>query len=284
MSGYIDGACDIGPIFKGGGAPRADTCYSGKISYLGGHQFDTSTPLATGSTSMGTRLFLNALFEADCVTVDGQPDVALDLTPIVVAAQQVPVDAELLASYTNLTKGAALDAMLVERVAAGVSVVSADSGGAVTPAAATWTVGSISGIPARPGDPSTSGSRGATLRFDAFGDHVITLELTYTVGTSMLTKTQPFTVSVLLDSDGDGVPDDRDPAPNDPNACGDPEGDGCDDCASGHYDPANDGCEGGQPPGDTGCCSADDGPVRAGALGLLALGLVMRGRRGRRRP
>ncbi|MGE0404574.1 MAG: hypothetical protein AB7T06_48135 [Kofleriaceae bacterium] len=63
MSGYLDGCNDI--ILKGG-APRA-SC-GGKISYLGGHQYQTSVPLASGSQSQGTRLFLNALFEADCVT------------------------------------------------------------------------------------------------------------------------------------------------------------------------------------------------------------------------
>jgi hypothetical protein len=63
MSGYLDGCNDI--ILKGGG-PRA-SC-GGKISYLGGHQYQTTVPLASGSQSQGTRLFLNALFEADCVT------------------------------------------------------------------------------------------------------------------------------------------------------------------------------------------------------------------------
>jgi hypothetical protein len=61
MSGYLDGCNDI--ILKGPGA----AC-GGKISYLGGHQYQTTVPLASGSQSQGTRLFLNALFEADCVT------------------------------------------------------------------------------------------------------------------------------------------------------------------------------------------------------------------------
>ncbi len=65
MSGYLDGCDDI--IRKGdrGGDRRA--C-GGKISYLGGHQYRTDVPLTSGSQSQGARLFLNALFEAECVS------------------------------------------------------------------------------------------------------------------------------------------------------------------------------------------------------------------------
>lgn len=64
MTGFLDGACDIGPILK----PGARAACNGKISYLGGHQYKTDVPLVSGSQSQGARLFLNALFEADCVT------------------------------------------------------------------------------------------------------------------------------------------------------------------------------------------------------------------------
>lgn len=64
MSGYLDGCDDV--IFKDTTRHHA-TC-GGKISYLGGHQYRTDVPLTSGSDSQGTRMFLNALFEADCVT------------------------------------------------------------------------------------------------------------------------------------------------------------------------------------------------------------------------
>jgi uncharacterized protein (TIGR03382 family) len=69
MSGYLDGCGDIILLTDEHpqGRPRAASC-GGKISYLGGHQFSTNVPLTSGSSSQGTRLFLNALFEADCVT------------------------------------------------------------------------------------------------------------------------------------------------------------------------------------------------------------------------
>jgi uncharacterized protein (TIGR03382 family) len=64
MTGYLDGTCDIGPILK----PGQRAACQGKISYLGGHQYSPTVPVTSGSQSQGTRLFLNALFEADCVT------------------------------------------------------------------------------------------------------------------------------------------------------------------------------------------------------------------------
>jgi uncharacterized protein (TIGR03382 family) len=71
MSGYLDGCDDV--IFAGstqGGRPRHASC-GGKISYLGGHQYQTDVPITSGSQSQGTRMFLNALFEAECVTSEG---------------------------------------------------------------------------------------------------------------------------------------------------------------------------------------------------------------------
>jgi len=146
MTGHLDGACDLGPILKPGN--RADC--QGKISYLGGHQFSPNVPVTSGSQSQGTRLFLNALFEADCVT---------------------------------------------------------------------------SGLP--PGG----------------------------------------------DTDGDGVPDDSDPFPDDPNLCGDVDGDGCDDCAT--------DCTGGGGGSPGGCCETGSG-APAGQLTLASLLVVLLARRRRR--
>jgi hypothetical protein len=66
MTGYLDGCGDV--ILKGSpSAPPPSEC-GGKISYLGGHSYSTTVPVTSGSQSQGTRLFLNALFEAQCVT------------------------------------------------------------------------------------------------------------------------------------------------------------------------------------------------------------------------
>jgi MYXO-CTERM domain-containing protein len=71
MTGYLDGCDDI--IFLGPSGPRAAAAAAcgGKISYLGGHQYSTAVPVTSGAESQGTRLFLNALFEAQCVNGEG---------------------------------------------------------------------------------------------------------------------------------------------------------------------------------------------------------------------
>ena len=169
MTGYLDGECDINedPIVELRSGQREARYCGGKVSYLGGHSY---------AGKRGQRLFLNALFEADCVT---NPN---------------------------------------------------------------W-----------PGAPDDT------------------------------------------DSDGDGIPDSRDEFPNDPTRCGDRDGDTCDDCSSGTYDPANDGpdadgdghCDAGDedPDGDpaegddSGCgCRAGASRGTAPLLALLAL-LTLRRRR-----
>jgi hypothetical protein len=56
------------------------------------------------------------------------------------------------------------------------------------------------------------------------------------------------------DDDGDGVPDEADAAPANSQVCSDVDADGCDDCTSGTFDPAEDGPDG---DGD-GLCDAGD--------------------------
>ena len=194
------------------------------------------------TTSQGARLFLNALFEADCVTTVGQPGLSLTLDgPLVVAARSLPVDATYGARFDNAGAGAALAAELRQRVGAGVEIVSA-TGGTIAGDLATWQIGSISGVPLRAGDPPTSDSRASTLRFAAYGDYTVTLELAYQVGASMRAISPvTFSVHVTSDRDGDGVPDELDPFPDDPDRCGDSDDDTCDDCSNGPVNPRNDG-------------------------------------------
>ncbi len=75
MTGYLDGECDVDdppvvlstPLPGDGPTPTGGqpTYCGGKVSYLGGHSY---------ADKRGQRLFLNALFEADCVTNAAWPD------------------------------------------------------------------------------------------------------------------------------------------------------------------------------------------------------------------
>jgi uncharacterized protein (TIGR03382 family) len=286
MTGYLDGTCDITePIEKRGA--KTDTwgpeACSGKISYLGGHAYDDVTPMTANTQSQGARLFLNALFEADCVTTVGQPVLGLGLAPLVVGAQTLPVTVDVTATYDNTGRGAALASALHLAGGAGVEVVAA-AGGTIAANTATWDVGSISGLPVHAGDPLSNGGRTATLAFAAFGDYTVTVDLAYRVGvTDLVSGPATFTIHVASDTDGDGVPDELDPFPDDPGRCGDTDDDTCDDCTNGLVDPRNDGpdadadgiCDAGEGnpgTGDGGGCCDSSGQ---GAPPLVAVLLVL---------
>jgi hypothetical protein len=57
MTGFVDGKCPA----------SAKTCPgAGKVSYLGGHAYETKLPISQNPRTAGVRVFLNSLFEAPC--------------------------------------------------------------------------------------------------------------------------------------------------------------------------------------------------------------------------
>ena len=123
MSGFIDGICpgfeDI-PDFSG-------LCLTaGKVSYLGGHEYDTDVPISENPKSQGARLFLNSLFEAPCATADGVPHVSVVKTaPALVNQPTVTYDLE----YINDGSMTALDVTVTDTLPEGVTFVSATDNG-----------------------------------------------------------------------------------------------------------------------------------------------------------
>jgi len=259
MTGFIDGVCNIGNDDVNPGQ-----CAFGKVSYLGGHRYSTNVPVSSNAGSQGTRLFLNALFEADCVTSVGQPVMQLFWTGSErVLVQQLPAEEIYTAMFSNQGQGVALDAVLGTAVPTGSEASGFEAGGNQIGSDVTWDIGSIGSAGGQPGDPSNTGSRWLALRFNDFGEYVLEATMSYRVGVSdMETAPSTVTIHVLLDTDGDQVPDDEDPFPNDAFACGDSDGDGCDDCSvSGTLDPANDGPDS---DGDGLCDSGDNNNNNSG--------------------
>jgi hypothetical protein len=62
MTGTLDGLC-----------PASSCLTTGKVSYLGGHEYSVALPISKNPTTQGARLFLNSMFEAPCATADGLP-------------------------------------------------------------------------------------------------------------------------------------------------------------------------------------------------------------------
>ena len=210
MSGYADGECDIGPpipLVPGKPAPAAppdEPCANGKVSYLGGHAYSTSVPVSQNGNTQGARLFLNALFEADCVTTAGQPALSLSLTPATVLTATVPVEQAFAATYTNAASGAALDAVMTVKVGTGVTIVAAPDA-TIAGDTATWTVGSIGGVPGVQGDPPATASAPLTLRFPGYGTYQVTLDMSFRAGlTTLRAPTAVATVTVRVPGAGGG--------------------------------------------------------------------------------
>jgi len=163
--------------------------------------------------------------------------------PAVLAAGTLPVEGTYSLRYSNQGPGAALDVTLALAVPASGQAIETDPTGAPTADGAGWAIGSVSGPFAPAGDPPSQGSGWARLRFDALGEYLLSARLDYRVGvTELQIGPVELRVRVAADRDADGVIDDDDPFPDDPNRCGDSDADTCDDCALGPpADPLNDG-------------------------------------------
>jgi len=240
MTGYVDGACQI----EGTCVPTEQdpTCPSdqhpencqgiGKVSYLGGHAYKTDVPLSANPGSQGARLFLNALFEADCVTSVGQPQITVQWSgPATVPAQNGVGSATYTVAYSNLGTGVALDATLVLTLPASAAIEDSEAGGLVDSSGVRWNIGSIGTQFGGAGDPADSGSRWAKIRLDGLVTHELVAHLEYRVGVTVL-RTAPVTLTVTLavDSDGDGLSDSDEVArgtdPHNPDSDGDGVSDG----------------------------------------------------------
>jgi uncharacterized repeat protein (TIGR01451 family)/MYXO-CTERM domain-containing protein len=131
MTGYAKGACDI----------DQEGCNGiGKVSYLGGHQYQSQTPMTKNPMSQGSRLFLNSLYEAGCVTSEGQPSISLQKTaPSAVSS----ADVTFTITYSNFGAGPAINVILTDPIPVGSSFVSATNGGTFAGGVVTWQLGDL---------------------------------------------------------------------------------------------------------------------------------------------
>lgn len=251
MTGYLDGVCDI-TVDE---FADPSMCQLGKVSYLGGHRYATTVPVSANPDAQGTRLFLNALFEADCVTDAAQAEINLGWSgPALVPAGTPPPEATYTVRVSNGGRGAALGSVLTVTLPPGVEVVTTTPMGTVAGSTITWDLGSIGAYGSA--SPPASVSVAMTLRFTTEGVQTLAAELAYRVGASTRTASATTRVTVAPDRDGDGIADADDPFPDDPRRCGDSDADTCDDCAvAGRSEPRNDG-----PDADLdGICDAGEG-------------------------
>ncbi|MCY1061904.1 DUF11 domain-containing protein [Nannocystis sp. SCPEA4] len=137
MTGFVDGIC---PGLHVGPGLSAACLTAGKVSYLGGHEYDVDLPISENSTTQGTRLFLNSLFEAPCATAEGLPQISV--TKAAPATTDVP-EVTFDITYVNMGVMPALDAVLTDTLPAGVTFVSATDDGSHVDGVVTWNLGNL---------------------------------------------------------------------------------------------------------------------------------------------
>ncbi|MCA9717361.1 MAG: DUF11 domain-containing protein [Myxococcales bacterium] len=273
MTGLIDGVC-----------PASSSCLNaGKVSYLGGHEYKTDLPISENPDSLGTRLFLNSLFEAPCATLEGFPQ--LELTKSGPDQTDVPEITYTL-DYMNNGPLPALAVVLRDPLPSGASFVSATDGGALMGDEVIWSLGNLG-----------SGEGGAvefTVTLPALGVYENTATLDYTVGVNEFALDSNVVMTLYgdeLDTDttaGTATTDDPSAGSSDAGTGGDSatasDSSDSSDPSAGTGDGSGDttgetaGASGGEDaPGGCGCRSDDRSPAGALLL-LLALAPITRRR------
>ncbi len=182
MTGFLDGACP----------PDQHECGTvGKVSYLGGHEYDTAMPVSANEEAHGVRMFLNSLFEAPCATVEGLPAVAVAVDGP--AQTEVPT-VTLSVTYANTDFATALDAVIIDTLPDGVTFVSASDGGMFADGQVTWTLGNLG--------PEESGDVTIEVELPAFGVYEHSAVLDYRVGLNDMTLNSNIAQTVYGDDFG----------------------------------------------------------------------------------
>ncbi len=194
MTGFVDGECDIVGYDE---FATPDMCNFGKVSYLGGHRYATDTPISGNPDSQGTRLFLNALFEADCVTgglMGTGPNVALSWTGVRgIDSAALPTDETFTVQYTNSGSAAAVASTLTVTIPAGLTVSDYDMGGTMMGDTIGWDLGDVAA--------AASGTRTITASFTAEGSFTFDAVLSYS-GTREARASHMVTVGPGAGGDG----------------------------------------------------------------------------------
>jgi hypothetical protein len=143
----------------------------GKVSYLGGHKFATRTPISGHPATLGTRFFLNSLFEAPCSSDDGRPSPS---TSLVGAGGTNSALHELDVCFENAGPGIAFDTTLELLLPAGVTLVSAEGGGTSSGDSVVWEPGALAA--------DTGDCFSVTLSLPQEGSWAFASSLSYSVG------------------------------------------------------------------------------------------------------
>ena len=196
MSGLLDGQC---PTPQSGADPwfadepttptRQACLTNGKVSYLGGHEYDVKLPISANPRTQGTRMFLNSLFEAPCATEEGFPQLELGKKA---PAQTTEAEVVFTLEWENKGPLPVLDAVLTDGLPPGATFVSATDDGQLVGSSVVWELGNLGA--------ETSGSVSFTVELPEYGTYENTATVTYRVGLNAFELDSNTTVTEYADS------------------------------------------------------------------------------------
>ncbi|MDD9938085.1 MAG: hypothetical protein OXT09_31030, partial [Myxococcales bacterium] len=183
--GRLDGDCSI----------VNETCNSGeaegKLFYLGGSGYSTTTPITSNPSTNGTRLFLNALFEAECATERERPDPTVSIFG---PSSSTDPLVDYTIGYLNDGDGIAHGTTIEYTPPVGSTYQSSTGGGVWDGAKVTWTLDSL--------EPGEAGLLGVQVLYADFGSYGNQATLDYHHG-----NTPRSTLSYVITTSYTSTPD-----------------------------------------------------------------------------
>lgn len=141
---------------------------NGQLTYLTGHDYSTALPISSNPQTNGVRLFLNALFAADCAADVGQADVDLSLSaPAATNGSQITYEID----YANPGPRVVENVTVRHELPPGASFVSASAGGTHASGIVTWSIASLA--------PLAGGTLAVTVAVVSDGSYVSTASMDF---------------------------------------------------------------------------------------------------------
>jgi uncharacterized repeat protein (TIGR01451 family) len=187
LAGFVKGTCTEQQL---GSCPNSGP--KGRVAYLGGY-YTTTLPISSHPLTLGTRLFLDALFAGTCTITEAQPAIAVGVTgPTMVTTPSITVTVAL----SNTAHVTASNVTLSYPLPAGAQFVSATNGGVDSSGVVTWFFPKLG---------NSSGGGDVTMTFPGVGSYSSTASARYKAGNTPGFTAQSNTLQTMFSCPNPGL-------------------------------------------------------------------------------